>query len=396
MRYNTHFFNTIDYMTQPIYLDYAATTPVDPKVAAKMVQYLTLDGGFGNPTSAHTFGKTAKTAVDTARAQVADLIHADPQDIIWTSGATEANNLALKGAATLYQAKGKHIITVKTEHPSVLDTCQQLEKQGFVVTYLTPTSNGLVDVSELLSALRADTILVSMMHVNNETGVIQDIEKIAAITAHHGILFHVDAAQSAGKIPLNVGAAPIDLLSLSAHKLYGPKGIGALYIRRKPRVRVAAQIHGGGHEQGMRSGTLPTHQIVGMGEAFAIAKQMMPSEQQKIRLLRDRFLQGINKYNITITGDIAKTYPGILNLRFHGMRAQTLLDALPNIALSVGAACLSKGIEPSYVLRALGQTVEEAHGGIRISFGRFTTEMDVDRAIEEMRRFLDKSSYLFD
>ncbi len=369
-------------MTQAIYLDYAATTPVDPRVATKMAQYLMLDGSFGNASSTHLFGRAAKVAVDTARAQVADLIQAYPQDIIWTSGATEANNLALKGAAHLYQAKGKHIITVKTEHPSVLDTCQQLEKIGFIVTYLTPKPDGLVDIAQLESAIRADTIIVSIMHVNNEIGVIQDIKAIADMTANRGILLHVDAVQSAGKIPLDVCAIPIDLMSLSAHKLYGPKGIGVLYVRRKPRVRVAAQIHGGGHELGMRSGTLATHQIVGMGEAFAIAKQALQSDEQTIRRLRDRFLQDISSnHNVIINGDLLRTYPGILNIRFPGIKAQDLLHALPNIALSVGSACLSKGIEPSYVLRALGQTTLAAHEGIRVSFGRFTTEAEINQAI---------------
>ncbi len=376
-------------MIQPIYLDYAATTPVDPRVAAKMAQYLMLDGGFGNPASVHVFGLAAKTAVDTARAQVADLIRADPQDIIWTSGATEANNLALKGAAMLYQTKGRHIVTVKTEHPSVLDTCQQLEKIGFTVTYLTPCSNGLVDIAELESVLRADTMMVSVMHVNNETGVIQDIKAIADLTSSRGILFHVDAAQSAGKIPFDVCSMPVDLMSLSAHKIYGPKGIGALYVRRKPRVRVAAQIHGGGHEQGMRSGTLATHQIVGMGEAFQIAKQEMQSDEQNIRLRRDRFLQGISaSHPVTINGEISRCYPGILNIRFPSIKALALLHTLPNIALSVGSACLSKGIEPSYVLRAMGQTAEQAHGGIRVSFGRFTKEIEINQAIAQIEQSL--------
>lgn len=376
-------------MIQAIYLDYAATTPIDPRVATKMAQYLTRDGSFGNPASTHVFGLAAKAAVDAARAQLADLIQANPQEIVWTSGATEANNLALKGGAELYQAKGKHIVTVKTEHPSVLDTCQHLEKLGFTVTYLMPRTNGLVDIAELESALRPDTILVSVMHVNNETGVIQPIKAIADVTSSRGILLHVDAAQSAGKIPLDVCSIPVDLISLSAHKIYGPKGIGALYIRRKPRVRVAAQIHGGGHEQGMRSGTLATHQIVGMGEAFHIAKYDMQSDEQKIRLLRDRFLQEIQaRHPIRINGDLSESYPGILNIRFPGIKAQALLHKLPNIALSVGSACLSKGIEPSYVLRAMGQTTERAHEGIRVSFGRFTSEIDIHQAIMQVEQSL--------
>lgn len=376
-------------MIQPIYLDYAATTPVDPRVATKMAQYLMLDGNFGNPASVHVFGLVAKAAVDTARAQVADLIQANPQEIVWTSGATEANNLALKGAAMLYQAKGKHIVTVKTEHPSVLDTCQQLEKQGYAVTYLTPSSNGLVDIAHLESVLRADTMLVSVMHVNNETGVIQNIKAISDITASRGILLHVDAAQSVGKIPLDVCSMPVDLISLSAHKIYGPKGIGALYVRRKPRVRVAAQIHGGGHESGMRSGTLATHQIVGMGAAFQIAKQEMQLDEQKIRLLRDLFLQSISDtHTVAINGDLSRSYPGILNIRFPGVKAQALLQALPDLALSVGSACLSKGIEPSYVLRSMGQTAEQAHGGIRVSFGRFTKEVEINQAIAQIEQSL--------
>lgn len=378
-------------MTRLIYLDYAATTPIDPSVATIMAQCLTMDGNFGNSASTHIFGKLAKEAVDLARTQVADLIRADPADMIWTSGATEANNLALKGVAALYQAKGKHIVTVKTEHPSILDACQQLEKQGYFVTYLTPKTNGQLDIAQLECTLRADTILVSVMHVNNEIGIIQDIERIASITSQRGILFHVDAAQSAGKIPLDVSSVPIDLMSLCAHKIYGPKGIGALYVRRKPRVRVAAQIHGGGHEQGMRSGTLATHQIAGMGKAFAIAKYMMQGEEQKIRALRDRFLRKLNsRHRIIINGDYLHSYPGILNIRFEGVKAKDLLNTLPGLGLSVGSACLSKGVEPSYVLRALGQTAEQAHGGVRFSFGRFTTEADLDIAVEQIEYSLSK------
>lgn len=365
-------------MKHPIYLDYAATTPVDPRVAEKMMRYLTIEGEFANPTSTHVFGKAAKQAVDHARQQVADLIQAEPSEIIWTSGATEANNLALKGAALLYQRKGKHIITLKTEHPSVLDSCQYLEKQGFLVSYITPKSNGLLDFEQLQGLLRDDTILVSIMHVNNEIGVIQDIKKIAEITASRGILLHVDAAQSAGKIPLDVNQTPVDLMSFCAHKIYGPKGIGALYVRRKPRVRVAAQIHGGGQESGMRSGTLPTHQIVGMGEAFAIAKLEMQMEYKKTLDLRDQFWQGVRGIkNIEINGEFKHSYPGILNIRFMGVKAEALLKTLPELGLSVGSACLSKGVEPSYVLRALGLNDDLAHSSIRVSFGRFTTEADV-------------------
>lgn len=374
-------------MLSTIYLDYAATTPVDPRVANKMVEYLTLEGGFGNPASLHVFGQTAKTAVELARAQVAELLHADSTEIVWTSGATESNNLALKGAAALFQGKGKHIVTVKTEHPSVLETCQQLEKQGYVVTYLTPNPNGLVDISVVSAALRPGTILVSIMHVNNEIGVIQDIASIANMTSERGILLHVDAAQSVGKVPLDVTSMPIDLISLSAHKIYGPKGIGALYVRRKPRARVAAQIHGGGHEQGMRAGTLATHQIVGMGAACAIAKQEMLTDAKKIQHLRHRFLTALES-EIIVNGDKVHGYPGIVNVRFNHVMAKDLLNALPGIAASVGSACLSKGIEPSYVLRALGQTVEEAHGGIRFSFGRFTTEEEVDSAVSQIKAWL--------
>jgi cysteine desulfurase len=376
-------------MTKTVYLDYAATTPVDSRVAAIMAQCLSLDGNFGNPASMHAFGLSAKAAVERARADVADLIQADPQEIVWTSGATEANNLALKGAAMLYQAKGKHIVTVKTEHSSVLDTCQYLEKQGYSVSYLTPNADGLVTLDQLMSVLRADTILVSIMHVNNETGVIQDIRAIADLTSSRGMLLHVDAAQSAGKIPINLATLPVDLMSLSAHKIYGPKGVGALYVRRKPRVRVAPLIHGGGHEQGMRSGTLATHQIVGMGEAALIAKQVMQSNYEHLSLLRDRLLRGLSiKHSLKVNGEISKSYPGILNIRFAGVKAQDLLNRLPNLALSVGSACLSKGIEPSYVLRAMGQTADDAHGGIRVSFGRFTTECDIDNALAQIEKAL--------
>jgi cysteine desulfurase len=373
-------------MSQAIYLDYAATTPVDPRVAAKMMGYLTEE--FGNPTSLHTFGTAAKTAVELARSQVADLIHANPADLIWTSGATESNNLALKGAAALFRARGNHIVTLKTEHPSVLETCQQLEKQGFIVTYLTPHTNGLIDIEELQAALRPDTILVSVMHLHNEIGVIQDIASIAALTSSRGILFHVDAAQSAGKIPLDVTSIPIDLMSLCAHKIYGPKGVGALYLRRKPRARVAAQLHGGSHEQGMRSGTLATHQIVGMGEAFAIAKNTMLIEREKLQHLRNHFLQQLSSIcALTVNGDLENAYPGILNIRINEIKGKNLLLGLPELGASVGSACLSKGTEPSYVLRALGQTAEQAYGGVRFSFGRFTTEADIDGAFKLIKDF---------
>jgi cysteine desulfurase len=373
------------FMNTAIYLDYAATTPVDPLVAEKMAHFLTREGGFGNPSSAHPFGLAAKKAIDLARSEVADLIHADPEEIIWTSGATEANNLALKGAAKLYQNKGKHLVTVKTEHPAVLDCCQWLEKEGFFITYLTPEKNGVLSRQSLLDALRDETILVSIMHVNNEIGVIQNIEEIAQITASQGVLFHTDAAQSAGKIPLDVRHIPVDLVSFSAHKMYGPKGIGALYVRRKPRVKLAAQIHGGGQEQGMRSGTLATHQIVGMGEACRLAKKTMEHDEKKIRDYRDLFWQGIKHIkNISVNGDLQHTFPGILNVCFPGILTEKLMNQLPELALSAGSACHSKGIEPSYVLRALGLSTQEANCSVRFSFGRFTTRKEIDFAIEKI------------
>jgi cysteine desulfurase len=371
-------------MKLPIYLDYAATTPVDPRVAAKMWQYLTGEAHFGNPASNHLLGQIAKQAVDEARAEVAALIHAEPNEIIWTSGATEANNLALKGAAMLYQGKGRHIVTLKTEHPSVLDCCQQLEKQGFFVTYLAPEANGLIALDKFSAALRDDTILASIMHINNETGVIQNLSALAEITAARGILLHSDAAQSAGKIPLNVQQTPIDLLSFCAHKVYGPKGIGALYMRRKPRVRVAPLLHGGGQEQGMRSGTLPVHQIVGMGTAFAIAKQEMAADDKKIRGLRQQFWQGVHHLNVVVNGDLQYSFPGILNLCFLDVTATALIEQLPQLAVSAGSACHAKGVESSYVLRAMGLTEKLAQIAIRISFGRYTTSAEVDFAVHQL------------
>jgi len=375
-------------MKLPIYLDYAATTPVDPRVAEKMMACLTQQGKFGNPaSSSHLFGQVAKQAVEDAREQVAALLHADPKEIIWTSGATEANNLALKGAAQLYQRKGKHIVTMKTEHKAVLDSCQQLEKEGYDVTYLSPEKTGLLDIEKFKRALRDDTILVSIMHVNNETGVIQDISAIANITASRGILFHVDAAQSAGKIVLDLSQTPIDLLAFSAHKIYGPKGVGALYVRRKPRVRVAAQIHGGGQEQGMRSGTLATHQIVGMGEAFHIAKSEMEADYKKFVTFRQKFWEQIRVLDNThVNGDFAKTYPGILNVCFPGKKAEELMQALPDLAVAAGSACNAKGIEPSYVLRAMGLTMLEAHSAIRFSWGRFTTVEEMTYAADALKK----------
>lgn len=377
-------------MKLPIYFDYAATTPVDPRVAEKMQQYLTMDGCFANPASlSHAYGQAAKAAIDWAREQVAALIHAEPSEIIWTSGATESINLALKGAAQLYQQRGKHIVTVKTEHKAVLDTCQQLEKDGYSVTYLTPLKNGLLDLDVLKAALKPETILVSVMHVNNETGVIQDIAAIAEMTAARNILFHVDAAQSNGKIAIDVTKTPIDLLSMNAHKVYGPKGIGALYVRKKPRVRVAPQMHGGGQEQGMRSGTLATHQIMGMAEAFRLAKMEMTTDYQKILQLRTRFLEQISTIlPLTLNVDPALCYPGIVNLRLPDIKAETFMQAAPELAVAAGSACNAKGIEPSYVLRALGLPADVAHCSVRFSFGRFTTAEEMDFAAACLKRLI--------
>jgi cysteine desulfurase len=372
---------------KPIYLDYAATTPVDPRVAEKMLACLTPAGIYGNPASQHVYGQEARRMVEAAREQVAALIHADPGEIIWTSGATESDNLALKGAAHLYQRKGRHIITMKTEHKAVLDTCQHLEKEGYSVTYLAPEPDGMLSLDKLNAALRNDTILVSIMHVNNETGVIQDIDSVAGITSSHGILFHVDAAQSTGKTAINLQKTPVDLLSLSAHKTFGPKGIGALYLRKKPRVRVEPLIHGGGHEQGMRSGTLATHQIAGMGEAFRIARDVMHSEINTIKTLRDAFLQKLAMIpNLRVNVDPAHTVPHILSLRFEGMLADAILNLLPEIAASTASACQGKGTEGSYVLRALGLSEEQAKSSVRFSFGRFTSAGDVETAANAIVR----------
>jgi cysteine desulfurase len=376
-------------MKLPVYLDYAATTPVDPAVANIMVQYLTQDSMFGNSSSTHFYGQAAKEAVEFAREQVANLIHAEASEIIWTSGATEANNLALKGAAQLYKKKGRHIITVKTEHLSVLDCCQQLEKDGFSVSYLSPDKNGLLDLQELKSALRDDTIMVSVMHVNNEIGVINDIAAIGDITSSRDILLHVDAAQSAGKIPIDVEHFKVDLLTLSAHKVYGPKGIGALYVRKKPRIRVAAQMHGGGQESGMRSGTLPVHQIAGMGKAFALAAEEMLNDDKRIRHYREIFLKGISSLeNISLVGDSSLNVPGILNLCFKGVTSEDVIAALPDLAISSGSACSSKGNEPSYVLRALGLDAVTAKSCVRISLGRFTTLEEIEFMVDCIRKML--------
>jgi len=370
-------------MKLPIYLDYAATTPADPRVASKMMQFLTLDGTFGNPASrSHRFGWQSEEAVDVARNQIAELVNADPREIVFTSGATESDNLAIKGAAHAHQARGKHIITSQTEHKAVLDSCQQLEREGFDVTYLTPATNGIISPDQLRAALRDDTILVTLMHVNNETGVILDIAAFGEICREREILFHVDATQSVGKLPIDLSQLPVDLMSFSAHKLYGPKGIGALYVRRKPRVQIAAQIHGGGHERGMRSGTLPVHQIVGMGEAYRIAAEERETEMARIQALRDRLWQGISALpDVTLNGDLQQSAPNILNLSFADVEGESLIMALKDLALSSGSACTSASLEPSYVLRALGLSEELAHSSLRFSLGRFTTEEEIDYAI---------------
>ncbi len=379
-------------MKKPIYLDYSATTPVDPRVAEKMCKYLTLEGDFGNPASrSHVFGWQAEEAVEDARGHVAALINADPKEIVWTSGATESDNLAIKGVAHFYKQKGKHIITCKTEHKAVLDTCRQLEREGFEVTYLEPESDGLIDLKKLEAAIRPDTILVSIMHVNNEIGVIQDMAAIGKITRGRGILLHTDAAQSAGKVPIDVDAMNVDLLSLSAHKIYGPKGIGALYVRRKPRVRLEAQMHGGGHERGMRSGTLATHQIVGMGEAFRIAKAEMTAENERIRMLRDRLMAGFKDVEeVYINGDLQHRIAGNLNISFNFVEGESLIMALKDLAVSSGSACTSASLEPSYVLRALGRNDELAHSSIRFTLGRFTTKEDVDYTIQLVKEKIGK------
>jgi len=379
-------------MLTPTYMDYSATTPVDKRVAEKMAKYLTMEGDFGNPASrSHYYGWQAEKAVDEARSQVASLVGADPREIVWTSGATESNNLAIKGIANFYHKRGKHIITLKTEHKAVLDTCRQLEREGFEVTYLEPLSNGLLDISAFNDAIREDTILASIMHVNNEIGVIQDIQSVGDICREHKIFFHVDAAQSVGKIPIDLASLPVDLMSFSAHKIYGPKGMGALYVSRKPRVRLAAQMHGGGHERGMRSGTLATHQIVGMGEAFAIAKAEMLEEGKKIKQLRDRLLEGFSDMEeVVINGDIKQRVPGNLNISFNYVEGESLMMAISDVAVSSGSACTSASLEPSYVLRALGLSDELAHSSIRFSIGRYTTEKDVDDAIRLVREKVEK------
>lgn len=379
-------------MKTPIYLDYSATTPVDERVAKKMADCLTIEGNFGNPASrSHMFGWKAEEAVEQARKQVADLINADPREIIWTSGATESNNLAIKGAAHFYQKKGKHIITSKIEHKAVLDTCRQLEREGFDITYLTPDSDGIITASQVEESIREDSILVSLMHVNNEIGTITDIEAIGKVTREKKILFHVDAAQSAGKIEIDLAKMQVDLLSISAHKIYGPKGIGALFVRRKPRVRLEAQIHGGGHERGMRSGTLPVHQIVGMGEAAQLCKENMQADTAHAIALRDHFLAGIKGMEeVHLNGSKERRVPSNLNISFAFVEGESLLMALKDLAVSSGSACTSASLEPSYVLRALGLNDELAHSSIRFSFGRFTTRKEVEYASSQIEDAVNK------
>jgi len=374
----------------PIYMDYSATTPIDPRVVDKMIPYLREQ--FGNPASrSHQYGWDAERAVEEARENVAKLVNCDPREIIWTSGATESDNLALKGAAHFYKSKGKHIITVKTEHKAVLDTCRELEREGFEVTYLDVKDDGLLDLDKFQAAIRPDTILVSVMSVNNEIGVVQDIAAIGEITRAKGIIFHVDAAQATGKIEIDLQKLKVDLMSFSAHKTYGPKGIGALFVRRKPRIRIEAQMHGGGHERGMRSGTLATHQIVGMGEAFRIAREEMATENERIRMLRDRLLKGLSEMEETyVNGDMEKRVPHNLNISFNFVEGESLIMAVKDVAVSSGSACTSASLEPSYVLRALGRNDELAHSSIRFTVGRFTTEQDVDYVINLLKTKISK------
>lgn len=379
-------------MKLPIYLDYSATTPVDPRVAEKMCECLTLDGNFGNAASrSHVYGWRAEESIENARRQVADLIKADPREIVWTSGATESNNLAIKGVAHFYVSKGKHIVTSKLEHKAVLDTTRQLEREGYEVTYLDPTEDGLVTVDMVAAALRDDTVLVSIMHVNNEIGTINDIAAIGELTRSKGILFHVDAAQSAGKVEIDLEKLKVNLMSFSAHKAYGPKGMGALYVRRKPRVRLEAQMHGGGHERGMRSGTLATHQIVGMGEAFELARLEMAEEGKRIAGLNKRFYDKVSDMEeLYLNGSATQRVPHNLNLSFNYVEGESLIMALKDMAVSSGSACTSASLEPSYVLRALGRSDELAHSSIRFTFGRFTTEEEVDHAAGQIREAVQR------
>ena len=382
-------------MKLPIYLDYMATTPTDPRVVEKMIPYLT--GFFGNAaSSSHTFGWKAKEAVEEARRYVAELIGADPREIVWTSGATESDNLAIKGAAYFYGKKGKHIITVQTEHKAVLDPCRELERQGFEVTYLAPESTGLINLEAFRNAIRPDTVLASVMLVNNEIGTIQDIEAIGHICREHGVIFHCDAAQGIGKVGVNVQTLPVDLMTMTAHKLYGPKGIGALYVRRKPRIRIEAQMHGGGHERGMRSGTLPVHQIVGMGEAFRLAKLEMAVDNERIRHLQKKLYQGLSEIeDVTFNGTMVERIPHNINVSFAFVEGESLMMAIKDIAVSSGSACTSASLEPSYVLRAIGCSDILAHSSIRFSMGRFTTEEEIDYTVtlvkEQVQKLRDMS-----
>ncbi|MGA7179855.1 MAG: IscS subfamily cysteine desulfurase [Thiobacillaceae bacterium] len=377
-------------MKFPIYLDYSATTPVDPRVAEKMIPWLTEH--FGNPASrSHAYGWEAEKAVEEARAQVAALVNADPKEIVWTSGATESNNLALKGAAHFYKGKGKHLITSLTEHKAVIDTMRELERQGFEVTYLQPEPSGLIDLERFKSAIRPDTILASIMYVNNEIGVIQDIEKLGELCREKGVIFHVDAAQATGKVVIDLKKLKVDLMSFSAHKTYGPKGMGALYVRRKPRIRLEAQMHGGGHERGMRSGTLATHQIVGMGEAFRIAREEMATENERVRTLRDKLYKGLSELEETVVnGDMEQRIPGNLNISFAYVEGESMMMAIKDVAVSSGSACTSASLEPSYVLKALGRNDELAHSSIRFTIGRFTTEEEIDYTIKLVKQQVNK------
>jgi cysteine desulfurase len=376
--------------SRPIYMDYSATTPVDPRVVAAMLPFL--NESFGNPASrSHSYGWEADDAVETARTQVAELLGADAREIVWTSGATEGNNLAIKGAANFYKGKGRHIVTVKTEHKAVLDTCRELERQGFEVTYLDVQQDGLLDLGALENAMRPDTVLVSVMMVNNETGVVQPIAEIGAMCRAKGIVFHCDAVQAAGKIAIDVNALSVDLLTVTAHKVYGPKGVGALYVRRKPRIRIEAQMHGGGHERGMRSGTLPTHQIVGMGEAFRIAKAEMMSESRRVGALRNRLLAGLTQMKeVYVNGDMTHRIAHNLNVSFNFVEGESLIMGIKGVAVSSGSACTSASLEPSYVLRALGRNDELAHSSIRFTLGRFTTEEEVDQVILQVQTTVAK------
>ena len=379
-------------MKSPIYFDYAATTPVDPRVAQKMSECLLAEGKFGNPASrSHKFGWEAEEAVEMARRHMADLLNCDPREIVWTSGATESDNLAIKGVAQFYKSKGKHIVTSKIEHKAVLDTCRHLEREGFEVTYLEPGTDGIISPESVAAAIREDTTIVSIMHVNNEIGVVNDIAAIGEVTRAAKVFFHVDAAQSAGKIGIDLDELKVDLMSFSAHKIYGPKGVGALFVRRKPRVRLEAQMHGGGHERGMRSGTLATHQLVGMGEAFRIAKEEMHEEGERFLALRQRLWDGFNGMEeVFVSGDMNHQIPGITNISFNFVEGESLIMSLPDIALSSGSACTSASLEPSYVLRALGLNDELAHSSLRFSIGRFTTEENIDQAISSVRTAVEK------